>query len=253
MKSGTDYGGKTTGTGLNFNNPDGSVSGGVGGGETGHGMKDAILGNAYFRVFEYSGSLYAFSNYGPIWKSPSLSDPWQTSDARADAWEEGPTEGNPIYADLNSMYDPSGLRNKAGNANPRVGAPRHFAVRKYPNEDTLEVWYTSRGDKPERIFKTWIDLSASDWQNWDSAITSSDTVHDEMLRPEFDWEGVNIPPATSKNGSQTNANQLRDPYLFQDANGKWYLFYSGEGEEAIGIASVEQIQSRCQSSWVLYK
>ena len=42
----------TSGTGLNFNNPDNSGAlGGVGGGETGHGVRNTILGNAYFRTF----------------------------------------------------------------------------------------------------------------------------------------------------------------------------------------------------------
>jgi hypothetical protein len=35
------------------------------------------------------------------------------------------------------------------------------------------------------------------------------------------------------------ANELRDPYLFEDQDGSKYLLYVGAGEQAIGIASLE--------------
>ncbi|MCM8532281.1 MAG: discoidin domain-containing protein, partial [Lentisphaeraceae bacterium] len=225
--------------GLNFNCPDSSaVTGGVGGGEEGYGVKNSILGNAYFRTFSYENELYAFSNYGPIWKAPSTTTPWDESDPRANSWQEGPLETNPIFADLAELYNEEGPRAKAGNSAPRTGAPRHFATHLKEDGKTLEVWYTSRGDMPERIFSTTIDLSQNDWQNWDSKITNQESVHTEMLRPEVDWEGVNYPLAISANGSESGVNQLRDPALFQDTDGKRYLFYSGAGEEGIGIASI---------------
>ncbi|MDF7798402.1 hypothetical protein P4C99_02955 [Pontiellaceae bacterium B1224] len=59
-----------------------------------------------------------------------------------------------------------------------------------------------------------------------------------MLRPELDWEGANLPLALSQNGTEDHVNQLRDPCLFRDADGQVYLFYSGKGEEAIGLALV---------------
>ena len=73
-------------TGLNFNCSDNTaVNGGVGGGEEGHGVKNSILGNAYFRTFSYDNELYAFSNYGPIWKAPNTTTPWNESNPKADA------------------------------------------------------------------------------------------------------------------------------------------------------------------------
>ena len=229
----------TSKSGLNFNCPDNtSVSGGVGGGEEGHGVKNATLGNAYFRTFHYNNELYAFSNYGPIWKSPSTSEPWQTSSPKATSWTEGPLEGNPIFADLAQMYNSGGARHEAGNAAPRTGAPRHFATHLRADGKTLEVWYTCRGDMPERIFSTTIDLSKGEWTEWDSVITDQTQVHTEMLRPELDWEGANKPLAISGNGSENGVNQLRDPALFQDTDGRRYLFYSGAGESAIGIAEI---------------
>lgn len=229
----------TSKSGLNFNCPDSAnVSGGVGGGEEGYGVKNSTLGNAYFRTFQYKNELFAFSNYGPIWKSPSVSEPWLTSSPKATSWTEGPLEGNPIFADLAQMYNKNGARHEAGNAAPRTGAPRHFATHLRADGKTLEVWYTCRGDMPERIFSTTIDLSDGDWTEWDSEITDQTQVHTEMLRPELDWEGANFPLAISGNGSENGVNQLRDPALFQDSDGKRYLFYSGAGETAIGIAEI---------------
>lgn len=259
----------TSAFGLNFNLPSAinGVTGGVGGGETEHGLKNAILGNAYFRTFEYDGNLYAFSNYGPLWKAPSAATPWETTNTTIDVWTEvewasndATTKytntgvlsggGNPIWDDLYQNYQIFGInsvRNYAGfggqsgpeNTNaPRTGAPRHFATLLQDDGKTLEVWYTSRGEMPERIFRTTMDLSQGTWETWDTVVCDTNTVHQEMLRPELDWEGADQPLALSKNGSEENANQLRDPYLFRDTDGQVYLFYSGEGEEAIGLALV---------------
>jgi len=35
-----------------------------------------------------------------------------------------------------------------------------------------------------------------------------------------------------------NVNQLRDPGIFEDADGTLYLLYAGRGEDALGIASL---------------
>ena len=204
----------TSTNGLNFNIP-------ADGGQTGHGVRNVILGNAYFRVFGHGTNLFAFSNFGAIWRAPNADNPWQApANPLDDAWIEGP---NPVYADLQAirLTDPS---------RPLVDTPRHFAARMLPDGDTLEVLYTARGEAPERIFRTTLSL-APDWLAW-----NSENLHRELLRPELDWEGADQPLAPSQNGAQVNVNQLRDPCLFVDTNGTHYLFYSGEGEEAIGIA-----------------
>jgi len=66
-----------------------------------------------------------------------------------------------------------------------------------------------------------------------------------ILQAELDWEGGDLPPTTSVNGAQINVNQLRDPLIFEDDQGttdpsddKLYMFYTGEGEEAIGFAEL---------------
>ena len=206
----------TSSDGLNFNIP-------ADGGQTGHGVRNVILGNAYFRVFRYTTNWFAFSNFGALWRAPNPDDPWQTPANPLDnAWIEGP---NPIYADLQAirLTDPT---------RSLVDTPRHFAARLLSDGNTLEVLYTARGDAPERIFRTTLSL-APDWLAW-----NSEPLHRELLRPELDWEGADQPVAPSQNGAQVNVNQLRDPCLFVDADGMHYLFYSGEGEEAIGVSRV---------------
>lgn len=75
---------------------------------------------------------------------------------------------------------------------------------------------------------SWINNTNEGWQLTDGPI--------EVIRPEFDWEGVNYPIQAGKTGSGTGLHQLRDPGYFQDIDGKEYLLYTGSGEEAIGIA-----------------
>lgn len=198
----------TSATGLNFNPP-------ALGGERGHGPRPALLGNAYFRVFEYAGFLYAFSNGGGMWRAP-VDRAWQPADPpTADGWEPGP---NPVLDGIHA----------AG----RDGVdPRHFAVR-FVDDDRLEVFYTGRRDAPEAIERTTIDLSAGggDWRAW-----RTDRPHERIMAPQLAWEGVNEPITPSRPGAQTNVHQLRDPGLLQDADGSVYLFYCGGGEDAIGV------------------
>ncbi len=59
----------------------------------------------------------------------------------------------------------------------------------------------------------------------------------ELLRPERDWEGANLPVEAGKIGATGFVNALRDPYLFED-EGKVYLIYAGGGEAALGLAEI---------------
>ena len=105
----------------------------------------------------------------------------------------------------------------------------------------LYVFYTAREDAPESIFLTVIDTDdgSADPGDW-TAIGQR-----VILEPELDWEGGDLPITTSSNGGATNVRQLRDPYVFEDTLGtadmsddRLYLFYTGEGEEAIGVAEL---------------
>ena len=59
-----------------------------------------------------------------------------------------------------------------------------------------------------------------------------------ILAPELDWEGINNDIGVSQGGEGTGVRQLRDPFVFEDNDGELYLFYTGAGEEAIGVASL---------------
>ncbi len=106
---------------------------------------------------------------------------------------------------------------------------RHVAlIRK---GDILHVYFTRIGDKPERIFLSYIDLQ-QEWINW----TPTEAV--EVLRPEKDYEGVNYRVKKSSPDSINKpAHQLRDPGIFQE-NEKVYLLYSVAGEQGIAIAEI---------------
>jgi len=97
--------------------------------------------------------------------------------------------------------------------------------------DKLHVVWTRIGDAPEQILYSTIDMSYP-WQDWYA------TEGQVILKPEFDWEGVNLPISTSKVGGLTKQEHaLRDPFLFQQSDDV-YMVYTGGGETSIGIAKL---------------
>jgi len=233
----------TSSNGLNFNLPSE-------GGQAGQGIREVIPGSFYFRTFEVSGSTFAYSNKAELYRAPAFNDANQTNTiANAD------TEGG--------LWNPSGSPNSANTwweqmstaSNPierlyldhgqGVDDPRHFAVYSRthldPSDTNLYVFYTSKFDTPESVFLTVIDTDngSTDPADWD-------TIGQRLiLEPELDWEGADLPLQSSKEGPEINVRQLRDPYVFEDTLGTpdpsddhLYLFYTGEGEEAIGMAEL---------------
>jgi hypothetical protein len=98
---------------------------------------------------------------------------------------------------------------------------------------TLLIFFSRVGDAPERIFCSAMDVSPRDWKKW----RPREPV--EVLRPEREWEGADLPVKPSIRGEITRAaNQLRDPAIFQE-QGKNYLLYACPGEQAIAIAEME--------------
>lgn len=60
----------------------------------------------------------------------------------------------------------------------------------------------------------------------------------ESLGPEAVWEGAELPVFPSLRGENNAAShELRDPYLFRDIDGSAYLYYTGSGEQVIGVAA----------------
>jgi len=108
---------------------------------------------------------------------------------------------------------------------------RHSAAK--VDGDTLWLFYSRIGDAPELIEVVRIDLT-KDWQQWPSVMSPPQVV----LKPEKDYEGVNIPIGPSRGGSAKNAEHaLRDPGIFEE-NGRTYLLYSVAGERGLGIAEL---------------
>lgn len=115
---------------------------------------------------------------------------------------------------------------------PRLFVPdmRHSAVLK--REDLLYVFWTRVGDAPESILLSTIDVSG-DWSQW------QESPSQELLRPEFDWEGAKAPVEPSvRSTAYGTVNQLRDPALFVE-DGVTYLLYAVAGESGIALARVD--------------
>ncbi|NUS20122.1 MAG: hypothetical protein HOQ25_10065 [Mesorhizobium sp.] len=107
--------------------------------------------------------------------------------------------------------------------------PRHLALQK--SGRWLRVYYTRRGDAPERILHGTIDL-AEDWRNW--------TVRGEteLLRPQTNFEGADLPLRPSRDGAaEGKENALRDPAIFEE-NGRTWLLYAVAGESGIALAEI---------------
>jgi hypothetical protein len=106
---------------------------------------------------------------------------------------------------------------------------RHVALRIVGS--TLEIYYTRRGDIPERIWRCFVDL-VGDWTMW--SIRDAELV----LAPEMRWEGANRPTVPSRPGpARRREHALRDPAIFvEDATS--YLLYSVAGEAGIAIAAL---------------
>lgn len=114
---------------------------------------------------------------------------------------------------------------------PELLAPtmRHTAA--LVRGDTLHLFWTRIGDAPERIFHGSVDLRA-DWRDWRVSAPR------EILRPERDWEGADLPVEPSRAGAvDAPANQLRDPAVFVEGAAV-RLLYSVAGEHGIGLAAL---------------
>ena len=149
-----------------------------------------IVGWPYFRKFAYKGKNYAISMPGVIYKN--------TGDIED-------------FTIVNQIMETE---------------TRHCAV--MVNGDELLVFHTRKGDKPERILLSTIDLSLP------SNVWKASTPI-EVLRPEKIWEGALLPNYESvESAINIPVNQLRDPAIFLE-DGKNYLLYSLRGENGIGI------------------
>ena len=107
---------------------------------------------------------------------------------------------------------------------------RHSAL--LIRDDTMYVFWTQAGHSPERILLSTIKLDG-DWMAW------RESAAEEILRPEFAWEGATEVVEPSQRGYiDVPVNQLRDPAIFVDGTDV-YLLYSVAGESGIAIARLD--------------
>jgi len=159
-----------------------------------------VLGEWYFRVFQWGANHYAFARGTPLYRSR---DGLTSFEAAPSPLQKNPTSF------------------------PKV---RHTAVKLDGN--TLAVFFSRIGDKPERILMSKIELT-EDWKNWQA--TEPLTV----LAPEMVYEGTDLPLEASKpDDAPGRVRQLRDPAIFHEG-GKTYLLYSVAGESGIAIAEIK--------------
>jgi hypothetical protein len=154
---------------------------------------DRTFGTPYLRMFRYDDTHYFLGGRGHLYRS---------ADGRTE-FESGPT----VFPD----------------------EMRHPAVHR--DGDELAVYYSNRNDRPERLFRSTVALSA-DWTEW---VPRDETL---VLAPETDYEGANHPLEESASGfSRTPVCQVRDPAVFAEG-GDRYLLYSVAGERGIAIAEL---------------
>lgn len=216
----------TSSDGLNFNQPSDP---GSRNGQAGHGTRDFSHGDSYFRVFEEGGRYYAFSNTGDLFAIDENSP----GDLLSASWSKGPQP----FIDETDSRGWSGWIDPPGS--PTIGdlRPRHFGVLK--RDGILYAFLTNKASSPERIIVSTFDFgdlpsgTNDSWREW-----KGDFPQQELIRPEEDWEGGDQPLGISRLGSAVDVQQLRDPGILEDLDGRTYMFYSGEGEEAIGLAQL---------------
>jgi len=161
-----------------------------------------LLGPPYFRAFEYADHVYAITWGGEIWRARQWQDPF----------EPGPRL---IHSDAN---DGIGEGFRHGEVH-RVG-------------DSLYVYYTRMGDRPERILYVEVDLRTH-WKSW----VAGHPI--ELLEPELEWEGADLSVQRSTMGAaHRRIREIRDPCVFEDEDGTTYLLYCGAGESGIGLATL---------------
>ena len=184
------------------------------------------MSTSYFRQFAHGGELYAFNNSAYPRRALDPLNPWQptpnyySGSTIPSLWQRHPA---PLTQD--AIFEATGLLRE----DLRV---RHTAVRVV--DDQLQVFYTQRGDSPERVMMSTVDLRVSDWADWEFSYPG-----EELLQAVSGWEGGQFEPEPSEAASAPeDTNQLRDPFVFEDDDGALYLIYTGRGEDALGIAAM---------------
>ncbi len=193
-------------------------------------FQPAVLGASYFVPFESKGQWYAFSNTGDFCSAPTGGNIWvapEDSDPSIDLW-------TPRRCILDELFDKYSKEHTIV-VEPRM-MPRHVGI--YIEGEKMHLLCSAKSDTPERLYYTTFDTSDTNCDNW------SATDLQLVMSAETEWEGGNLAPQLSVNGKAPGMlNDVRDPYIFKDTDGKLYLFYAGGGEYALGIAAIEFVNN----------
>ena len=238
--------------GLNFNPATGEGPENRGfQGEVGRGLREVILGESYFRIFEVGGQTFAYSNNAELWQAPLTNDAGEInslSNADSEGGWWNPTAGFDVrdhwWSQVSDADNP--IEQFYVSIGEGANDPRHFSIytRSHldPSDTNIYAFYSSKFDTPERIFLTVIDTASGSTNPADWTALGQE----EVIEPELDWEGINNELLTSQGGRATGVQELRDPYVFEDDKGtasttddELFLFYTGAGEEAIGVARLD--------------
>jgi hypothetical protein len=203
------------------------------------GIKPVVVGFAYYDPFEVGGQLYAAASRGSLYKARDPENPFSPPanwDYGKELWlaEGTHPSDNPFQHDIDEAKT-------AGELPEHVRRGRHFTV--HVDGDRIEFFYTRVGDAPERILMSVVDADGDGevdpFTEWDPSFPPC-----EILAPERAWEGTGHPVKPSRASAGTGVRQLRDPHVFEDADGSLYIFYTGAGEEAIGVARLRQARNQ---------
>ncbi len=181
-----------------------------------------MLGISYFSPFQVRGRWYAFANGGWLYEAPASGETVVPLgfDYRNDLWQ------------VRKDFFGEALESYSRQKGEKLFGVRH--VGQFVEGTTVYAFFSSRKDTPERIYCAKIDAGDPDFRRWN---VSDLTL---VMQAEREWEGGDIPVKESVGGSAKEPlNEVRDPFVFCDRDGKRYLLYCAGGERAIGIASLE--------------
>ena len=184
------------------------------------------LSTSYVRTFEHGNELYAFDNSASPKRALDADNPWEPPPN----YYSGATIPN-LWDARSGNFTQEPIEENLGLSRSELRV-RHTAVRVVDNQ--LQVFYTRRGDSPERVMLSTVNLNVGDFENWQFSFPPA-----EILSATSGWEGGQFEPEPSEaSTAPDNVNQLRDPYVFEDSDGSLYLIYAGRGEDGLGIAAL---------------
>lgn len=113
------------------------------------------LSTSYLRVFEDRNELYAFDNSASPRRALDADNPWEPSNN----YYSGNTISN-LWEGRSGNFTQESIADNLGLSRSELRV-RHPAVRVVGDE--LQVFYTRRGDSPERVMMSTVDLDVGDF------------------------------------------------------------------------------------------